>query len=102
VTNEITELQNSDVMLRFMKARSRIYLVAERLQLLQLLLTVLLPTASAVLAILKPTARPYVALLAFTVTILDVSWMDRSQRIRLKTAAKIAEQFDCTVLNLVD
>jgi hypothetical protein len=32
--------------------------------------------------------------------VLDVFWIDRSQREKLKTAAKISERFDCGVLKL--
>jgi hypothetical protein len=98
--NEIGTRQNSEGMLRLMRARSRLYLVAERLQWLQLMLTVIVPVGSAVLGLIRPQARPYVAILAFSITMLDVSWIDRSQRTRLKTAAKISEQFDCAVLDI--
>jgi SMODS-associating 4TM effector domain len=61
-------------------AISHVYAEAVRLQVAQLLLTVALPAFSAVVGLLVEQTRPYVAVLAFVVTIADVWWLDRSQR----------------------
>jgi hypothetical protein len=98
--NKIPENQNMDRFQRVMRAKSQIYVEAARLQVLQFALTVVLPVMGACLAVLSATTRPYVAFAALFVTVLDVLWLDRSQRRRLKTAAKMAEAFDCGVLEL--
>jgi hypothetical protein len=78
--NSIPEHQNSASFLRLLRARSHVYAEAVRLQVAQLLLTVALPAFSAVVGLLVEQTRPYVAVLAFVVTIADVWWLDRSQR----------------------
>lgn len=52
------------------------------------------------LALAYPQARPYVALYGLIATALDVMWVDRMQRRLLKVAAKISEEFDCTLLKM--
>jgi hypothetical protein len=98
--NTIGEDQNSPSSQRLLKARQRIYWEATRFQILQSIATVLLPMAGAVLATFVASSRPWVALYGLVVTVLDVFWIDRSQRERSKVAAKISERFDCGVLKL--
>jgi hypothetical protein len=98
--NSIPELQNSEPFLRLLKARSQVYADAVRLQMAQLVFTVVLPTVGALVGLRVEQARPYVAVLAIVITIVDVAWLDRVQRGKLKTAAKIAEQFDCNLLDM--
>jgi hypothetical protein len=98
--NKIPENQNMDRFQRVMRAKSQIYVEAVRLQVLQFAVTVVLPVMGACVAVLSATTRPYVAFAALFVTVLDVLWLDRSQRQRLKTSAKMAEAFDCGVLEL--
>ena len=98
--NDIHVRQNSESFLHLLRARSRVYAEAVRLQVGQLLLTVALPAVSGFFGLLVPQTRPYVAALALIITIADVSWLDRSQRRKLKNAAKISEQFDCELLGI--
>ncbi len=98
--NTIAKDQNSPQLQRVLKARQRIYWEATKLQVTQLIATVLLPVSGAVLATFLASSRPWVALYGLIVTVLDVLWIDRSQREKLKVAAKLGEQFDCGVLKL--
>jgi SMODS-associating 4TM effector domain len=98
--NTIAKDQNSAPFQRLLKARQRIYSEATRFQITQLIATVLLPVTGAVLGTLYSPARPWVALYGLIVTVLDVLWIDRSQREKLKVAAKLGDQFDCAVLKM--
>ncbi|MCG6205838.1 S-4TM family putative pore-forming effector [Rhodopseudomonas sp. HC1] len=98
--NTIAHDQDSPEFQRLLKARQRIYGDATRCQLLQIIITVVLPVAGAVLAFVHEEARPYVALYGLIATALDVTWIDRIQRRLLKVAAKISEEFDCGVLKM--
>jgi hypothetical protein len=98
--NTIAEDQNSPPFQRLLKARQHVYWEATRLQIAQLIATVLLPVSGAALATFVATSRPWVALYGLVVTVLDVFWIDRSQRDRLKVAAKISEKFDCGLFRL--
>ena len=83
-----------------MRARQQTYLRAKRLLWLQFVLTVGVPIAAGVAALVCTTVRPYTAALALLISVLDVTVLDRLQRQYLKLAAKIAEAFDCVVLDL--
>ncbi len=98
--NNIAEDQNAPKLLRIMKARQRIYAEATRLQIVQLICNVAMPVAGATAALLHSPARPWVAIYGLVVTMLDVLWIDRSQRGKLKLAAKLGEQFDCSLLKM--
>jgi hypothetical protein len=98
--NQIAEDQNKDVFQRLMRARSRVYTEAVRLQVAQFISIVVLPMLGALIAIYNATSRPYVAFGALILTIIDVLWLDRAQRQKLKIAAKISEAFDCGVLRM--
>jgi len=98
--NTIAQDQDTLAFQRLLKARQRIYTDATHYQIVQLILTVVLPVLGAVLAFLYSEARPYVALYGLIATALDVMWIDRIQRRLLKVAAKISEEFDCGVLKM--
>src|SRR5438552_2149401 len=98
--NTIARDQDTPEFQRLLKARQRVYADATRYQILQMTLTVVLPVAGAVLAFAYPEARPYVALYGLIATALDVTWVDRRQRWLLKVAAKISEEFDCSLLKM--
>jgi hypothetical protein len=98
--NTIARDQDSPLFQRVLKARQKIYADATVLQVTQFLATVLLPVAGAILGTLYSPARPYVALYGLIVAALDVLWLDRSLRGKLKAAAKIGEDFDCGVLKM--
>lgn len=64
-------------------------------------MTVIAPLVGSVAAVLSPDARPYVAAVALVIAMLDSSLIDRIQKQKLKTAARIAEQFvDCELLEM--
>jgi hypothetical protein len=98
--NTIAKDQDSPEYQRLLKARQKTYADATSLQVTQLVMTVLLSVAGAVLGTLYAPARSYVALYGLIVTALDVMWLDRSQRAKLKVAARISEAFDCGVLKM--
>jgi len=98
--NQIPQLQNSDPQMGLMRARSEVYRQATALLVIQFAFTVLLPVVTAAIALATPCIRPFTAPVALLVSLLDVTWLDRLQRSKLKTAAKIAEAFDCEVLGL--
>lgn len=87
-------------LIRLAWARDETYFWASLLMLLQLSVTILLPLAGAALAVAVPAARPYVALAALAVTLLEVSALDRPQRLMLERAARLGDQFDCAALDL--
>jgi hypothetical protein len=66
----------------------------------QIVLTVLVPVAAAVTTLFLPDLRPHFAALALVTLLLDTVVFDRQYKALLKRAAKIAEQFDCLVLDL--
>lgn len=98
--NQIPVRQDEEVQLKLLRARTRTYMVATRLMVLQLCLTVLVPVVGAFWGAAEPQVRPYFTLLALMVLLLDPLWIDRQYKATLKRAAKIAEQFDCTVLEI--
>jgi hypothetical protein len=98
--NTIALDQDSPRFQKLLMARQKFYADATALQILQLITTVVIPVAGAVLAVFAPQARAYVALYGLVVTALDVMWIDREQRRVLKIAAKISEEFDCGVLQM--
>lgn len=98
--NHIVEAQNAPQAIELMKARQQVYARATRLQVAQLLCTVLLPFVFAVVGILNESVRPHVAFAAFAVTLVDIALLDPGQRRLLRLAARISEQFDCNVLKL--
>ncbi len=98
--NNIATTQNAEPQLLLLRARRQMYNRAKRLLVVQLVLTLIVPVAGAVVAIFFPDIRPYVALAAILIAILDVTYLDRAQRRILRAAAKIQEEFDCSVLEL--
>lgn len=98
--NSIPVDQNSPEFMRLMRARSRIYQEASRFQIAQLIVAVAVPVAGAIVGLRYPEGRAYVAALALAATFLDVLWLDRAQRTKLKLAARISELFDCGLLGL--
>ncbi len=98
--NQITIRQDEPHFLKLLRARSETYREASQWQIAQFVLTVIAPLMGAVVAILTPDARPYVAAAALVIAMLDSSLIDRIQKQKLKTAARIAEQFDCELLGM--
>jgi hypothetical protein len=98
--NNLTVEQNEPQSLRLLRARSRVYQEAKIYQVAQLLIVVLLPMVAAVNGLASAASRPYVAALSLLATFMDVLWLDRVQRNRAKTGARIGEMFDCKLLDL--
>jgi hypothetical protein len=98
--NDIPVLQNEEAQLKLLRARTHVYARATRLMVVQLLLTVAVPAGGAVLALFRPEFRAFVAAVSLAAVIIDALLLDRQHKLLMKRAAKIAEQFDCTVLDL--
>lgn len=98
--NEITTHQDQPRFLRLLRARSETYREASHWQIAQFVLTVIAPLVGAIVAVLSPDTRPYVGAAALVIAMLDSSLIDRIQKQKLKTAARIAEQFDCGLLEM--
>lgn len=98
--NTIPERQNAPPQLALMRARQQTYRRATTRVVLQFCLTVGVPVVAAVAALAAPAIRPFTASLALLISVVDVTALDRAQRKYLKLAAKIAEAFDCAVLEL--
>ena len=98
--NEMPMKQNSEPFLRLLRARTQIYDEARRLQAIQFVFTVIIPILAGAAGLYWDSIRPYVAAGALLIAILDVGWLDRSQRSKLRLAAKISERFDCELFGL--
>jgi len=98
--NQIPNLQNEEAQLKLRRACKRFYTLATWVMASQLALTLGLPLVGAILTIFCPALRAYVASVSLVVLVLDVLVLDRQHKLLMKRAAKIAEQFDCAVLDL--
>ena len=98
--NSIPQVQSAGPAMLLLRARQATYATATRLQVLQLLVTVVGPVAAAVMGLRYEAARPYVAIASVVASLLDIAVLDRTQRRLLERAAKIAEQFDVDVLQM--
>lgn len=98
--NHIIKTQNQDKMLSLLRARSRIYSRAKRIQGAILLVTLLLPLLSLAAASLIPNAKAYIALVSIFIGVGELLAIDRWHKGRMKCAAKLQEEFDCAVLDM--
>lgn len=98
--NPIPARQNEPQFMQLLRARSETYRKATRLLIIQLIVTVAVPVVSAVIGLIFSHARPYVAMIAIVVTLIDIAVLDRAMKRRLKTAALICEEFDCKLLEI--
>lgn len=98
--NTIPADQNAEQGQTLLKARQQCFSWATRLQIAQIVFTVLVPMIAAAAAIIWPTSRPFVATIALFVLLIDTVVLDRLQKEHIKDAAKHAEEFDCFVLKL--
>lgn len=98
--NNIPIHQNTDANLRLLRARQQMFHRAKVIFIVQLVLTVLVPVVGAVVGLFVIEARPTIALVSLLLTVLDVAVLDRAQRRFVKNGAKIAERFDCNVLQM--
>jgi hypothetical protein len=100
IMNQIAELQNHPDQLRLLRARAQLYNRASLLSLLQLFLTVIIPVVGAVYTIWHPDFRASVAALSLAIVAVDAFVLDRQQKLTIRRAAKVIEEFDCAVLEL--
>lgn len=98
--DQIPTVQNEEAQLKLLRARKQTYAHATALMIVQLALTVAVPVIGGVLAAFYPDLRVHVAAVALAVIVIDVLFLDRQQKVLIKRAAKIGEQFDCAVLGL--
>ncbi|CAG9179948.1 hypothetical protein LMG23992_04120 [Cupriavidus laharis] len=98
--NDICSKQVEPRMLKFLHARTLIYRRAKTYQAIGLIVSLGLPLAALLASAFCEGAKPYVALFALTFSYLEVVCFDSWLRIQLKTAAKLQEEFDCTVLQM--
>jgi len=96
----IPDEQNTEPMLRLLRASQQTYLRATRLLVVQWFLAVVAPALGAALALAFTPAQPYVAAAALLIAFFDVAVLDRVQSRKIRLAAKISEAFDCGVLDL--
>ncbi|SFF24343.1 S-4TM family putative pore-forming effector [Paracidovorax wautersii] len=98
--SDISTRQSDDTAQQLLKARS---VTTGRAKLVQgLMVTVSLGLCLAAIAasIWWEGAKPYVVVAALFVSILDVAMVDRWIKAQVKQDAKLAELFDCSVLQL--
>jgi hypothetical protein len=100
MTNIIPQSQVSDKALQQLRARQAVYASATRIQVMQLLVTVVFPVVAAIVGLHFQAVRPYVAAASVAASLLDTAVFDRTQRRLLERAAKIAEQFDVEILQM--
>ena len=98
--NQIAETQNAGAQQKLLGAATQVYSRAMVYLVSQFGLTVVLPAIGAFAAFYWHPLRPYVALFSLASAVADATILDRSYRRLLRLAAKIKEQFDCTVLDI--
>lgn len=98
--NAIPVRQNQDALLKLRRAVSVIYDTAQTIVAIQVTLAVAIPILSAIVTLVFPQTKAYAVALAMGLTVLDVAYLDRRQKVLLKRAAKIAEVFDTTVFEM--
>ena len=96
----ISTTQNLLPNIQRMAAQRYLYSCAKRLSAIQALLAGATPVAGAVAIALSTEAQPWVALAGVLVLFLVTLWLDPWKDRLREAAAKIQEDFDCTVLNL--
>jgi hypothetical protein len=98
--NQIPILQDAEEHLKLLRARQRTYAITTFIMVVQLGLILGIPVLGGVLAAVWPDLKAYVAAASLTVIVLDALLLDRHHRVLMRRAAKIAEQFDCAVLDI--
>ncbi|MDQ2148125.1 S-4TM family putative pore-forming effector [Alcaligenaceae bacterium C4P045] len=98
--NEIDEKQLETRMLNLLRARTLIYRRAKIVQAAGLVLSLVFPIFSLIVSALVLPSKPFIAFSALMFSFLEVLLLDRWHRSQLKNAAKLQEDFDCTVLQM--
>lgn len=99
-TNDITLKQTLPDSVSLLRARYRTYHAAKATQAGLILLTIALPVVSVLLASHFAEIKPYLALAALVLLMLDTAIIERLQKDRVKRGAKLQEEFDTTVFGL--
>ncbi len=98
--NDIDKKQVQPRMLNLLRARTLIYRRAKNYQAVGLLVSLGLPLIGLAASAFYAPSKPFIALFALTFSYLEVLTFDPWLRTQLKTAAKLQEEFDCTVLKM--
>lgn len=98
--NDITELQAKPEMVRFIWARDKTYQAAKHTQGWFIFWTAAVPVIGALTSGLWPGLKPALALISLLLLFLDVGFIDRLQKERLKRGAKLQEEFDTRAFGL--
>lgn len=98
--NQISLIQNSEKQLQRLAAQRELYNAAKSLHLLQIILTVILPVALALVALYITSYAVVSAIFGVLSLIVDMSLIDLAITKNKEKAAKIQELFDCDVLEL--
>ena len=98
--NQIPILQLRPELVALLRARYRAFRDAKVIQGLLLSLTILLPVVGVLTSAKYPETRPYLALAALVLLLLDVGLIDPRQKDRQKRGAKLQEEFDVNALSL--
>jgi hypothetical protein len=98
--NDIPTKQNRPHLLALLRARKRTYKAAKLTQGVFVLLTIALPVVSVFLAPDHPHLKPYLALAALALLLVDTGIIERLQKDRMKRGAKLQEAFDADVLSI--
>ena len=98
--NNILTLQALEGNKRLLRARHRNYNFAKLTQGVLVTLSIILPLIGVFAGPYLPEVRPYIALSALILLLLETALMDRLQKDRLKRGAKLQEQFDTEVFSL--
>lgn len=98
--NEIDKQQLQPRMLNLLRARTLIYRRAKNVQAVGLAISLGFPIIGLIASALLLPSKPLIAFAALIFSFVDVVFLDRWHRARLKNAAKLQEDFDCTVLQM--
>ncbi|MGJ7554669.1 S-4TM family putative pore-forming effector [Variovorax sp. RB3P1] len=98
--NEIDEKQVATRMLNLLRARTLIYRRAKNVQAVGLIISLVFPIVGLIVSALLLPSKPFIAFAALMFSFLEVLLLDRWHRAQLKNAAKLQEDFDCTVLQM--
>lgn len=98
--NEIDKKQVETRMLNLLRARTLIYRRAKNVQAVGLIISLVFPIVGLIVSALLLPAKPFIAFAALMFSFLEVLFLDRWHRTQLQNAAKLQEDFDCTVLQM--
>jgi len=98
--NNIAQTQMTSRMIELLKANILTCRRAKNYQAIFITITIFIPLLGIFALSDYPQVKPYLAMLALFFSGFDVLFFDPWQRSRIKTAAKIQEEFDCTVLDI--